>query len=75
MNLVTLPTVPKEETLTIREVATNIVAGGSEHYDAMGDVIMITLDADSTGISIHSTMDILDTIGLLEIAKQHTMGD
>ncbi|MDC1406065.1 hypothetical protein N8314_00760 [Akkermansiaceae bacterium] len=75
MKLVTLPTVEKEEALTIREQASKIVTEGSEHYDEKGDVILITLDSTSTGISIHSTMDILDTIGLLEIAKAHTMGD
>ena len=75
MKLVTLPTTTKEETLTIREHINKIAEGGSEHYDEKGDVIVITLDATSTGISIYSTVDVLETIGLLEIAKQHTMGD
>ncbi len=74
MNLVTLPTTPKEEKLTIRQRASQIVADGSEHYDNEGDVILITLDETGSSMSVNSTLGVLETVGLLEVIKQDTIG-
>ena len=74
MNLVTLPTATKEEKLTIRQRASQIVADGSEHYDSEGDVILITLDESGNSMSINSTLGVLETVGLLEVVKQDTIG-
>ena len=74
MNLVTLPSIEKEKKLNIREQAFNMVEEGGEHYAHEGDVVVITLDAEGTRMSINSTLGVLETVGLLELIKKDAMG-
>ena len=71
MKLVTLPTIAKEETLTIREYINGAMTKASKYYDQQGDTIVIILDKEGTGTSVYSTLDVLETLGLLEITKDN----